>query len=302
MRIDPSDAHPLSAPLEGRQDARMRSRVVPPEGAAPLAGSVVAALAWILGVDVAAVPLPADGHPEPWTLWRGWLGERGLGLVPVLEPATFAWPGPWLALLPDRAGGRVAAVAFGVPGGLVWQLPGGTATLADAEAGFVVAAADLAAWTAPRRDGSTTGRVEAIGLAPEAEAPMAGVAAAVALAGRGLEGDRYAAGHGTFSNPHALGIHLTLVEAEALEALALPALAARRNLVTRGVDLDALIGRRFRVGDAVCVGRRRCEPCAHLERLTAPGVLRGLVHRGGLRADILEGGAIRVGDAIEPLA
>ena len=75
---------------------------------------------------------------------------------------------------------------------------------------------------------------------------------------------------------------------------------ARRNVVTRGIDLNALVGRRFRVGDAECVGRRLCEPCAHLQRLTHPGILRDLVHRGGLRADILEGGAIRVGDTVVP--
>ena len=75
---------------------------------------------------------------------------------------------------------------------------------------------------------------------------------------------------------------------------------ARRNVVTRGIDLNALVGRRFRVGEAECVGRRLCEPCAHLQRLTHPGILRDLVHRGGLRADILAGGAIRVGDAVVP--
>ena len=72
-------------------------------------------------------------------------------------------------------------------------------------------------------------------------------------------------------------------------------LNARRNLVTRGIDLEALIGRSFRVGDVECVGQRRCEPCAHLERLTAPGTLRELVHRGGLRADVVTGGTIAVG-------
>ncbi len=77
---------------------------------------------------------------------------------------------------------------------------------------------------------------------------------------------------------------------------------ARRNLVVRGIALDDLIGRRFRVGEVECFGQRRCEPCAHLERLTRPGVLRGLVHRGGLRADVLSGGGIRTGDRVEALA
>lgn len=74
---------------------------------------------------------------------------------------------------------------------------------------------------------------------------------------------------------------------------------ARRNLVVRGVALDELIGKRFRVGEVECFGQRRCEPCAHLERLTRPGVLRALMHRGGLRADVLSGGEIRTGDRVE---
>ena len=77
---------------------------------------------------------------------------------------------------------------------------------------------------------------------------------------------------------------------------------ARRNIVTRGVDLNALVGKRFRVGEVECLGQRLCEPCAHLERLTAlagkPGSLRALIHKGGLRADVLSDGAIRVGDRI----
>lgn len=93
------------------------------------------------------------------------------------------------------------------------------------------------------------------------------------------------------------GYDLTLVEAEALEELSargveLAPVEARRNL----------IGRRFRLGEVECLGQRRCEPCAHLERLTRPGVLRGFVHRGGLRADVLSGGRIRTGDHVEALA
>jgi len=116
---------------------------------------------------------------------------------------------------------------------------------------------------------------------------MRSVSTAEAVEGRGLLGDRYERGAGTFSNPRGRGYDLTLVEAEALEELSakgvvLAPIEARRNLVVRSIALDDLIGRRFRVG-----GQRRCEPCAHLERLTWPGVLRGLVHRGGLRADVL---------------
>jgi MOSC domain-containing protein YiiM len=82
----------------------------------------------------------------------------------------------------------------------------------------------------------------------------------------------------------------------------LPPEEARRNIVTRGIDLNALVGKRFRVGDVDCFGARLCEPCAHLERLTAragtPGTLHALIHRGGLRADVLTDGEIRAGDAI----
>jgi MOSC domain-containing protein YiiM len=128
-----------------------------------------------------------------------------------------------------------------------------------------------------------------------------------ALAGRGLDGDRYAAKAGTFTprSDTVRGYDLTLIEAEVLDDLALPdgpGLAyaeARRNLVTRGIDLNALVGRRFRVGDVECLGQRLCEPCSHLERLTTKGVLRGLIHRGGLRADVLTDGQIHLGAGIE---
>jgi MOSC domain-containing protein YiiM len=266
---------------------------------------VAACLACILEVDVAEIPVPPAGHPEPWTVWRGWLATRAMGLVPVREPRAFGWPGPWLAVLRSEAeGGQVGAVAFGSPPGLVWSPLGGPERFEDVEAGYVVAPADAALWApvptgTPRR----AGRVEALAIAGGAEAPMVRVQQATAKAGRGLLGDRYFDGAGTFSNAHARGHDLTLIEAEVLDALSLASLratpeAARRNVVTRGIDLDALVGRRFIVGDVECAGRRLCEPCAHLERLTEPGTLRALVHRGGLRADVLTDGVVRVGDAV----
>jgi hypothetical protein len=265
--------------------------------------SVAACLASILELDVAEAPLPPAGHPEPWTVWRNWLAGRGLGLVPVADPGRFSWPGPWVALLRSAdGGGDVAAVGFGSPPGLAWTPLGGT--FDAVHSGFVVAPADVALWHRPQaRSEREHGRVELIAVAPAAEAPMRVVEQATARAGHGLEGDRYFAGEGTFSNPHARGHDLTLIEAEALEALALPGgplpfEAARRNLVTRGIDLNALVGRRFRVGDVECAGQRLCEPCAHLARLTEPGTLRALVHRGGLRADVLGHGLIRVGDPV----
>lgn len=92
--------------------------VRPPSTSDRLHASVVASLAAILELDVAAVPVPAAGHPEPWTVWKNWLSQRGLGLVPIAEPRRFNWPGPWIALLPAPDGqGEVAAVAFGSPRG-----------------------------------------------------------------------------------------------------------------------------------------------------------------------------------------
>jgi MOSC domain-containing protein YiiM len=107
-------------------------------------------------------------------------------------------------------------------------------------------------------------------------------------------------GRGTFSAP-GRGYELTLVEADVLDEIELPWEEARRNIVTRDVSLNGLVGRRFRIGSVECVGRRLAEPCAHLERLARPGLLRPLVHRGGLRADIVTCGVIRLGDEIEAI-
>lgn len=144
-------------------------------------------------------------------------------------------------------------------------------------------------------------------VASAAEAMTVRVERAVARAGRGLEGDRYFAQRGTFSNAYGRGHDLTLIEAEVLDDLELSTgrLAyeeARRNIVTRGIDLNALVGKRFTIGDVECFGQRLCEPCAHLERLTAKagktGTLRALIHQGGLRADVLTDGEIGSGDEI----
>ncbi|UJA21857.1 MOSC domain-containing protein [Thermoleophilia bacterium SCSIO 60948] len=120
----------------------------------------------------------------------------------------------------------------------------------------------------------------------------------------GIADDRYARGEGTFTNPSSNGHAVTLIAAEALEDTRLPdgtlssAVEMRRNLVTRGVELNALVGRRFRVGEVELVGRRPCEPCAHLQRLTRHGILRAFIHRGGLRADVVTPGTIAVGDPV----
>jgi MOSC domain-containing protein YiiM len=142
------------------------------------------------------------------------------------------------------------------------------------------------------------GRVEGIFVTPEhGELPVA-VPSVRAVAGQGLEGNRY------FFDQAPAGRAITLVAAEAVEALesehgiSLEPAATRRNVLTRGVDVNALVGKRFRVGDVECEGVELCEPCLHLQSMTQPGVIDGLVHRGGLNADILEGGEISVGDAV----
>lgn len=146
------------------------------------------------------------------------------------------------------------------------------------------------------------GTVEAIFLAARHEELPGGVEEVEALPGAGLRGDRHFDGERPADAEP--GRDLTLIEAEAIEGLAaehgvaIEPAEARRQLLTRGIDLNALVGKRFRVGEVECVGQELCEPCAHLQRLTKPGVLRGLVHRGGLRADVLTEGRIRVGDPV----
>lgn len=147
------------------------------------------------------------------------------------------------------------------------------------------------------------GIVEEINISPvESELPRP-VEAVEVLPSQGPRGDRY-----FLEEPaERKGKDLTLIEAEALEALRqetgieLSAAESRRNVLTRGIGLNDLVGRRFRVGEVVCVGRLLNEPCTHLESLTEPGVLRGLVHRGGLRADVLSRGTIKVGDEVVPI-
>jgi MOSC domain-containing protein YiiM len=148
--------------------------------------------------------------------------------------------------------------------------------------------------------------VTALFTAPESGAPCQPHDVVTAIAGVGLEGDRYATGRGEFSAPGRGGQALTLIAEDTLavaqaHGAQIDAAAARRNVLTQGIELEPLIGHRFAIGTAVCQATRLAEPCAHLERLTHPGVLRAMVHLGGIRADILRGGEIRVGDAIRPL-
>lgn len=253
----------------------------------------------MLNVDFSEVPTEREANLAQW------LALRNLGLVPVASAESFEWPGRFLGLKRDSS---TWAVFFGVPPGIIYDPmaePDGKKEVA-VEATFVLAKHDLRGRTQPGSGTESVGRVELIALAAEAEGPMQEVSRAEAIKGRGLLGDRYERGAGTFSNPCGRGYDLTLVEAEALEELSakgveLAPVEARRNLIVRGIALDDLIGVRFRVGEVECFGQRRCEPCAHLERLTRPGVLRGLVHRGGLRVDVLSDGEIRTGDHVEAL-
>jgi MOSC domain-containing protein YiiM len=148
------------------------------------------------------------------------------------------------------------------------------------------------------------GSLVAIQIGREAGGRLESVPEVRAIPGKGLEGDRYFRGDGSFSRNPGGGRQVTLVASEMLDLLrsehgiALPASETRRNLVTKGVSLNDLVGQVFQVGPVRMKGVRLAEPCSHLERLTQPGVLKGLVHRAGLRADILDEGVLRVGDEI----
>lgn len=149
------------------------------------------------------------------------------------------------------------------------------------------------------------GTVVSIHVATTGAAPMKSVTTAQAVVGQGLEGDRYYSKLGTYSNQAGSGRDVTLIEIEAIEGLKrdyeiqLDPGQARRNIVTRNVALNHLVEQEFRIGDVVLRGTRLCEPCAHMEKLTVKGAMRGLIHRGGLRAEIVKSGTIQVGDLIE---
>jgi len=151
------------------------------------------------------------------------------------------------------------------------------------------------------------GSVVSIHITRAAGQPMETVAQARAVAGRGLEGDRYFLGTGYYSDkPGAGGREVTLIETETLDALPaegpikISATESRRNIATTGVPLNHLVGREFLVGEVRLRGTRLCEPCRYLDGLTHSGVMATLVHRAGLRAQILNDGVIRPGDTVKP--
>lgn len=147
----------------------------------------------------------------------------------------------------------------------------------------------------------------AIHIAAEASAPMQELDAARLVEGVGIEGDRYATARGTYSHKPSPDRQVTLIEMEALGALArdhridLPPHETRRNLTTGGVPLNHLVGRDFRVGNVVLRGGRLNVPCQYLEDLLGKAVFKPLIHRSGLNCIIVQGGTIRPGDAIRPV-
>jgi hypothetical protein len=264
-----------------------------------------ACLASVTEVPITELPQPDSDLAHALGAWRTWLAGRGSGLVPIADPARFQWAGWWIAVAEDPDASRpVAVLIFGTPPGVVLS-PSAPTLLGRAAAdlrtteGYAVASLDPVL-RRPTALPELRGAVEGLAVAPAAEAPMRMLEVARARAGRGLDGDRYAAGAGTFS-PRAgtrPGYDLTLIAAEVVEELGLDFATTRRNVLTRGIDVNALVGRTFQIGEVRCAGRRLCEPCAHLERLSGPGLLRPLIHRGGLRADILGDGEIRLGAPI----
>ncbi|HWE12535.1 MAG TPA: MOSC domain-containing protein [Solirubrobacteraceae bacterium] len=272
----------------------------------------VACLATILELTPAELPGSQDvDERPPGPLLSRWLARLGMGFVPVRQPELFNWPGPWLARAHDVAGSARPVVMYGFPSGVVFD-PLGGATWPDepgeehdwVKDGFVVAAGDIAPARPPRVAAPAgTGTVVSIHVAGAAGAPARTLTAARLLAGQGIEGDRHVIGAGTF--PSGLpGSALTLIEAEVCESFEPPLSPDdhRRNFVTRGMDLNGLVGHDFMIGTVRCRGMRLCEPCTVVQRYAARPILRPLVHRGGVRADILTSGVIQVGDRIELLA
>jgi MOSC domain-containing protein YiiM len=155
---------------------------------------------------------------------------------------------------------------------------------------------------------SWNGSVVSIYTTPEASAPMQAHDSVRVVAGRGIEGDRYFTGSGFYSGTTGPLREISLIEEETLEALVrdhemvVEPGETRRNIITRGVPLNHLVGREFRVGTAMIRGVKLCEPCVHLVALTGKhGYLANLLHRGGLHAEIIADGEIAIGDSIEPV-
>jgi hypothetical protein len=284
----------------------VKEATVPNTPASLEPASFLACLATVLELPLERLPqlLTNEDPASSGSLGR-WLGGLGLGIARIFEPATFSWSGPWIARVRSPDSGVRYVVMYGGPSGVVWD-PGGPGEVNNdwIDAGFLIAAADIALAFPPHPAvPSATGTVEEIWIAAAAGEAARCVDAVQAHAGSGLMGDRHLAGLGTF--PSGLpGSALTLIEAEVCDSFN-PPLGPnehRRNLVTRGADLNALVGCDFMIGAVRCRGTRLCEPCTVIQRYASRPILRALIHRGGLRADILESGTIRVGDRVQAAA
>lgn len=148
------------------------------------------------------------------------------------------------------------------------------------------------------------GTVVSIYICKEPGQRMQLVHEANAVPGKGLIGDRYYNQHRDVSDKRGTGRELTLIEQEAIEAVKhekgidLTKGKTRRNIITQGVPLNHLVGKKFQVGEVDVLGMRLCEPCNHLGEMTEKEVLPALIHRGGLRAEIISEGIIRIGDKV----
>jgi len=269
--------------------------------------SFLACLATALELDQAQLPrLGPDEAPTTGPTITRWLGGLSMGIARIADPTAFSWNGPWLARVqPPDGGERRFVVMYGIPSGVVWD-PGGDGVVDNAWLleGFVIAAGDIALARPPLPLAPAgSGTVEAIWVSASAGEPAQAVESVRALPGQGLAGDRHVTGKGTFPSGLA-GSALTLVEAEVCETFE-PTLGPddhRRNILTRGIALNQLLGHEFTIGGVPCRGMRLCEPCTVMERYASRPILRALVHRGGLRADILADGEIRVGDEVRAVS
>lgn len=275
--------------------------------------TVTGFVAELTGHQKADLRSTIDAGQDWLAVLRQRLARESYGLVSIASPDTFAWPGYWIGIVagPDGESEPVGVLLFGSPSAVVASpaapsLMGRGVEELHFQQGLILVPFDpLAAGT--RRTARTVGQVDAIYITHKKEGPMRSVIAATAIAGRGLEGDRYEAKAGTFTpvTDRLRGYDITLIEREVLDSVTLPDGSriapeeSRRNLVTTDIDLNALVGKEFRIGDVRAFGQRLCEPCVHLQRLTRPGIVVPLVHKGGVRADLLSGGEIRLGDRIE---
>ena len=282
-----------------------------------LAATFTEFVANLTGHPVADLPHPDVSGTEWRAVLRQWLAQHDCGLVSIVNPGTFSWAGHWIGIVaaPAANAGKdtdaVAVLLFGTPSAVIASpaapdLVGKAVEELRFQEGVVLV--PFQPFGQPvSQPFRRAGVVEGIYLTEVKTGPMKPVHIATALQGRGLLGDRYAAKAGTFTprSDRLKGYDLTLIEGEVLDRVVLADgshLApeeSRRNVVTRGIDLNALVGREFQIGPVRAFGQRLCEPCVHLQRLTRPGIVSGLVHAGGLRADVLTDGEIQVGDRVE---